>query len=126
MVGFEMFEFEVSEFTDADAGLEENFHDGSGAFVAATSIAESPILGFGENTRRFVFVFRVFDLIGRIVLNMTLGLEIAEKTLDGVNFTRNGFGGIVFFGKVIFELVEVLRLDEMKVFDLVFTKAIFN
>ena len=106
-----MFEIEIGEFPDTDAGLEKDFNYGRGAFVAAAGVAKGPVFGFGKDAGRFVFVFGVFDLVSRVALNMALGLEEAEKTFDGVDFAGDGFGGVVFFGEMILELVEVFRFN---------------
>jgi hypothetical protein len=125
MVSFDVVQLEVGQFTDANAGLEEDFDDSGGTFVAATGVTESAVFGLGEDSGGFVFVLGVFDLVGGIVLNMTMGLEEAEKALDRVNFAGNGFGGVVLFGEMLLELVEMFGFDEVEVLQMVLAEAVF-
>ncbi len=65
-------------------------------------------------------------MVGGIAVDVAMVFKVTEKAFDGVDFARDGFGGVFLFVEMIFVAVEVFGRDEVNVFDAVFLEGVFD
>ena len=65
-------------------------------------------------------------MVGGVAVDMAVVFKVAEKAFNGVDFAGDGFGGVFLAVKLLFIVVEVVRGDQMDMFNLVHVERIFH